>query len=348
MSRSAEKTRPIPANFDPFSRKKPVKWWAEVVLLKKQMVLSFLAGAVLPVVLAAVFQQRPPVRDVESDALTATEQSAAVDAGTVVTLQNLAGNLQQMSLEDYLTGVVLAEMPADFEEEALKAQAVVARTYTRRRMDSPKHGEAALCMDSGCCQGYLSAAEYLGKGGTQASIDKVRRAVTATDGHVLVYDGALIDATYFSCSGGRTEDAAAVWGQDVPYLQAVESPGEEAAPRFSDQAEFSAAELAALLGLQNDGDPADWFGAVTYTGGGGVDTILIRGQEFTGTALRKALGLRSTAFTVSVRGTTVTFTTRGFGHRVGMSQYGAQAMAQAGSGYEEILAHYYTGAELAQ
>ena len=156
----------------------------------------------------------------------------------------------------------------------------------------------------------------------------------------------LFCTSFVSCSGGSTEDAVAVWGQDVPYLQAVDSPGEEDAPRFTDTVKFSSGEFAEKLGLTASGAPADWFGAATYTDGGGVDTMTIRGQTFTGTQLRSKLGLRSTAFEISVSGNTVTITTRGFGHRVGMSQYGAQAMAREGSTCAEILAHYYTGTEL--
>ena len=316
----------------------------EVEPMKKELLLSFLAGLVLPVALALTFQRTPAVGDVESDTLSPTR--AAVDEKERLTVLAKSGNLRQMPLSEYLVGVVLAEMPADFDSEALKAQAVVARTYTRKRMEKGKHGEAAVCMDPGCCQGWRSIEDYLDEGGRQASIDRVRRAVADTDGAVLCYDGALIDATYFSCSGGSTEDAVAVWGQDVPYLQAVESPGEEAAPRYSDSVTFTASELAQRLGIENRGDPSGWFSGITYTEGGGVETISVRGKSFTGTQLRSKLGLRSTAFDLEVKGNHITITTRGFGHRVGMSQYGAQAMAERGCSFEEILSHYYTGAEL--
>ena len=316
----------------------------EVEPMKKELLLSFLAGLVLPVALALTFQRTPAVGDVESDTLSPTR--AAVDEKERLTVLAKSGNLRQMPLSEYLVGVVLAEMPADFDSEALKAQAVVARTYTRKRMEKGKHGEAAVCMDPGCCQGWRSIEDYLDEGGRQASIDRVRRAVADTDGAVLCYDGALIDATYFSCSGGSTEDAVAVWGQDVPYLQAVESPGEEEAPRYSDSVTFPASELAQRLGIENRGDPSGWFSGITYTEGGGVETISVRGKSFTGTQLRSKLGLRSTAFDLEVKGNHITITTRGFGHRVGMSQYGAQAMAERGCSFEEILSHYYTGAEL--
>ncbi len=312
--------------------------------MKKEILFSFLAGLVLPVAMAAFFSRAPSPVDVESDALSPTVE--AMDGKEVLTVENSAGNLQQMALDEYLVGVVLAEMPADFDREALKAQAVVARTYTRKRMEGRKHSQAAVCMDPGCCQGWRSPEDYLSQGGRQASVDKVRQAVADTDGLVLRYEGKLIDATYFSCSGGSTEDAVAVWGQDVPYLQAVDSPGEEDAPRYSDTVTFTAAELAGKLGIENKGDPAGWVSSVTYTDGGGVDTICIRGKTFTGTQIRSRLGLRSTAFDLEVNGGEIVITTHGFGHRVGMSQYGAQAMAQAGAGFAEILTHYYTGAEL--
>ena len=312
--------------------------------MKKQILFSFLAGAVLPVALALAFAREPRVGDVESDALTPTAE--AVDGKKLLTVQNAAGNLRQMPMDEYLVGVVLAEMPADFEEEALKAQAVVARTYTRKRMEGGKHGQAAVCMDPGCCQGWRAPEDYLNQGGRQASVDKVRRAVADTDGVVLRYEGRLIDATYFSCSGGSTEDAVAVWGQDVPYLQAVDSPGEENAPRYTDSVTFTASELAGKLGIENRGDPAGWFSEMTYTDGGGVAAVSVRGKSFTGTQLRAKLGLRSTAFSVEVRGKHIVITTLGFGHRVGMSQYGAQAMAEEGSSYQEILEHYYVGALL--
>lgn len=314
--------------------------------MKKQILLSFLAGAVMPLVLAALFQKTPPVPEAESESISPTVSYRETDPETMLTVLNLSGNLQQMSLREYLVGVVLAEMPADFEPEALKAQAVVARTYTRKRMEHGKHDGAAVCMDSGCCQGWKSAEEYLSQGGRSASVEKIRSAVEDTDGLVLCYEGKLIDATYFSCSGGTTEDAVAVWGQDVPYLQSVESPGEEEAPRFTDSVSFSPAQLAGRLGLDSSGDPTAWFGSVTYTDGGGVEAMVIRGKTFTGTQLRQKLGLRSTAFSVQPSADAITITTRGFGHRVGMSQYGAQAMARAGSTCAEILAHYYTGAEL--
>ena len=168
-------------------------------------------------------------------------------------------------------------------------------------------------------------------------------ALSQTSAQVLTYENFLIDATYFSCSGGQTEDALAVWGEDIPYLQSVSSPGEENAAHFRDSVEFSSQAFQKALGQQLTGAPTDWFGHVEYTKGGGIKSILIGDKRYTGTELRTILDLRSTAFSITTLHDTVVITTKGFGHRVGMSQYGAQAMALSGANYEEILAHYYPG-----
>lgn len=257
------------------------------------------------------------------------------------------GTICRLPLEEYITSVVLREMPADFEPEALKAQAVVARTYTLRRSAAGgKHPGGDICTDPSCCQGYWEEAAYIESGGTEESLQKVKSAVNATAGQVLTYQGKLIEATYFSCSGGMTEDAAAVWGSDLPYLQAVKSPGEEKATHYTDTVSFTGKEFQDKLGIKLSGSPERWIGKVTYTDGGGVATMQIGGEEYTGTQLRQKLGLRSTAFVMTAVGNTVTVTTKGFGHRVGMSQYGADAMAVSGSTYAQILAHYYQGTEL--
>ena len=168
-----------------------------------------------------------------------------------------------------------------------------------------------------------------------------------TAGQVLTYKGELIEAVYFSSSGGTTEAAVAVWGADYPYLQSVESPGEEASRYHRDTVVFRKEDLQGLLDRDLPGEPEDWFGETAYTAGGGVATLDIAGETYTGTELRTLLGLRSTAFSIRVEGDTITITTQGYGHRVGMSQYGANAMAQSGAAYDAILAHYYPGTELA-
>lgn len=255
--------------------------------------------------------------------------------------------IHQMDLENYLVGVVLAEMPASFELHALRAQAVAARTYTLKHCKEDKrHGTNIICTDNTCCQAYVEPTDYIREGGSWSNVDRVRKAVSDTTGQVLVFQGEMIHATYFSCAGGLTEDAAEVWGQSVPYLQSVPSPGEEKSSYYTDSKTFTAKDFQTALGIRLKGEAKTWFGEVTFTEGGGVKTIEIGGVLYRGTTLRTLLELRSTAFSVSVEDDMVIFRTRGFGHRVGMSQYGANAMAEQGSNYEEILAHYYPGVDI--
>lgn len=249
----------------------------------------------------------------------------------------------ELALDAYLQRVLLGEMPISFEKEALKAQAVAARTYTAKAMAGGKHG-GKLCTDSTCCQAFCDAAAFASF--TPEEREKAADAVRETDALVLTYDGALIEATFFSCSGGRTEDAVAVWGTDYPYLRSVESPGEEAAKYDTDSRLVSKRELETALEITLSDNAASWAGEVQLTSGGGVETIELGGKRFLGVYLRKTLGLRSTAFTVTPEGDALRFDTRGYGHRVGLSQYGANAMAADGADFREILRHYYPGTAL--
>ena len=308
-----------------------------------QILFSVGLGILLPILLlnGVHGNTEHPDTSVPTQTETAAEATAETKSQTIPVL-DADGKITEMDLEDYITRVVLGEMPAEFETEALKAQAVVARTYTlRRNTVSRKHDGGAVCTDHHCCQAYKTEEDYLSAGETQSGLDKIRAAVNATAGEVLTYQGQLADATYFSCSGGKTEDAQAVWGSDVPYLQAVDSPGEEKAKHYTDTVRFSTSDFCTKLGT----DRPD-IGKITYTDGGGVATVQVGKETFTGVQMREKLGLLSTCFTVTVVGNSVTITTKGFGHRVGMSQYGADAMAVTGSSYQQILAHYYPGTEL--
>lgn len=256
------------------------------------------------------------------------------------------GEVRELSLQEYLTDVVLQEMPASFEEEALKAQCVAARTFTMRCVtEGGKHENADVCGDPACCQCYLDEEEGRGIYGAdyEACREKVRSAVLATDGQVLTYDGALIEAAYFSSTGGSTESALAVWGGDVSYLRPVSSPEE---PRISEVSlPFSA--FRDMLPLSDlDGSPSAWFGSMTRTEGGAVETMVIGGKTYSGTELRRIFSLKSARFTAAVTDENVVFEVTGSGHGVGMSQYGANTMAQNGSSYRQILLHYYSGTEL--
>lgn len=315
-------------------------------VLIRQLALGGLLPALVLLAVVLLLPQRPAPSEPSAGATTAPTEPEQAE----LVLSVLSGDsCQAMPLEEYLLGVVLGEMPASFASQALQAQAVAARTYTLKQCISVRrHGENTLCTDHTCCQAYTDPRDYVAAGGSWSSVERVRNAVESTAGQVLQFDGELIYATYFSCAGGQTEAAVAVWGQDYPYLQSVPSPGEEGATWFTDEKTFTSQQLQQALAVRLDGSVRSWFGDVTFTDGGGVDRIEIGGVSYRGVTIRSLLGLRSTAFTVSFSGDSVTFHTRGYGHRVGLSQYGANAMALEGYDYCQILSHYYPGTVLVQ
>jgi len=257
----------------------------------------------------------------------------------------------QMSLSEYLPGVVAAEVPVFFEAEAIKAQAVTARTYALYRVErGGAHPDADVCTDPAHCSAWLSQEDLMQKWGEDFEKNRalIVNAVDATDNMVVKYNGELIDAVFHSTSSGRTEAAVDVWGAQRDYLVSVESPGEEVAPRYACTLEIDAARLKALLeagiaGLTVEGQPQDWFSSPVRSEAGSVMSINICGTDVKGSTVRSLLGLNSSNFTVTVLKDKFIFTTVGYGHGVGMSQYGANAMAAKGADYEEILCHYYTG-----
>lgn len=320
-------------------------------MIWKELIVCLLMGMVLPGTMLNMTKNIAEENDILEPTETVIGESSMAEplTGNIrISVILSDGTLQSMDLEEYLVGVVLAEMPASFEGEALKAQAVAARTYAAKSKTNGKHEDGAICTDSHCCQAYISETAYLGNGGTELGIEKIRGAVSATKGEVLTYKGQLIEATYFACSGGSTEDAKAVWGADFPYLKAVSSPGEEESEYYRDTVIIPKDRAEMLLGLDLPENPDQWLGIVKRTPGSGIATIEIGGRIFKGTELRTLLGLRSTAMEVKADDRGLVIETRGWGHRVGMSQYGADAMAVTGAAYQEILTHYYTGTELTQ
>ena len=313
----------------------------------KQLLGAFVLGVLMPLFVLRLSGWTSAARGVQPE--TTPSETGITETQPYVPpvywLPVLTGDtVVTMELDTYLVGVVLGEMPAAFEPEALMAQSVVARTYALRHHEKKiKHTGGAVCTDPGCCQAYVSETVYVERGGRAEDVEKIRAAVKATSGYVLTYEGNLIDATYFSCSGGRTEDALAVWGEEIPYLQSVESPGEESAENFTKSVFMDTQLFQQLLSRELSGEPRSWLGDVTYTQGGGVATAVIGGISYSGTELRQLLGLNSIAFTMEPEKDGILVTTSGKGHRVGMSQEGAEAMALQGRSWQEILTHYYQG-----
>lgn len=250
-----------------------------------------------------------------------------------------------MSLEEYCVGVLAGEMPASFEPEALKAQAMAARTFTMRQyLAMGKHnGRAAVCTDYHCCQAWQSDEALREKWGDdyEANLAKIRRAVAETQGMIITYKGEPISAVYHSTCGDKTEAAGDYWQNDVPYLKSVACGYDGDAPKLHTEAFFSYADLAERLGVKEDAVAA--MAPVAYSDSGRVKDVAVGEKHISGVDLRELLQLASTNFTIEKKEGGVAFQVQGYGHGVGLCQYGANGMAQAGFTGEEIVKRYYTG-----
>ena len=307
---------------------------------------------------------------VYGEALTADggENAAVPQTGTAETAQDtspvpekpitvavlLDGEVFDMELEEYLVGVVAGEMPASFEAEALKAQAVAARTYTLFKMliePSENHPEADVCGDSTCCKAFCGEDELKSAWGGDYDVymEKIKSAVRETRGEYMTYDDEPILAVFHASSAGKTEMSGNVWQEDLPYLQSVASP--ESADTASNyvtkvrvsQSEFADTIQAAYPDAELSGDPDGWLGEISRTESGRADRVMIGGVSVRGTYLRSLFGLRSTYMDIEMTDGEIVFTVTGNGHGVGMSQWGANTLAQQGRDYREILRWYYTG-----
>ena len=261
--------------------------------------------------------------------------------------------VKPMNTESYILGVVMAEMPASFELEALKAQSVAARTYLYEKLFSkvtnPEHKGGDICTDPSHCQAYISVEEAKEKWGKNASFyfRKCKKAVEATRGIVAQYENKPIKAVFHAYASGKTENAKDVWGSDVAYLKSVDSPGDKSAPEFLGTCTIEISEFKRIATEKFGCDFKNGLiGEVKYTPGGSVDVIQIGDKLVKGTKIREAFSLKSACFKINTDGDSLIFEVKGYGHGVGMSQYGANHCAKAGMTYDEILKKYYTGIEL--
>ena len=264
---------------------------------------------------------------------------------------------EELSLDEYLYGVVSSEMPASFEKEALKAQAIVARTYTIYQITKSKgkHGDADICDDYKCCQAWISKEDRLAKWSeneAEANWNKIVEAVDSTQGKIITYNGSPIDAFFHSNSGGITETASNVWGGDnFPYLQSVQTSGEDGYTQYSSEVEFSQSEFIDKIKTKHPDFEIDFndnscVQILEYTESGRIRTIKFGNIQIAGTEARTLLGLKSTNFSFEIVDGKIKFKVLGYGHGVGMSQTGADSMAKAGSSAEEIIKHFYSGVEI--
>ncbi len=280
---------------------------------------------------------------------TASEQNQEFSISCLDTKLN---TISQVNLEEHLIGVLAAEMPASFESEALKAQAVAARSYilSKLRTVSEDHPDAVICTNPTHCKGWLSeeaAKSNWAQKERQVYWEKLRNAVNATKGEYMMYDNEAVEACFFASGGSRTENSEDVWVSSLPYLRSVENPESDDSTKST--ASFDNSDFIKKISPHLDEAPTSAvprISEITRTSGGSVATVKIFDKTFKGTQIRSIFGLKSANFTITQENNRVIFEVIGHGHGVGMSQKGANQMAKYGKKYTEILSHYYTNIQI--
>lgn len=289
------------------------------------------------------------------------ESDAASMRDLVLLYDRATDKVLRLSQREYVLGAVCSEMPPSFHPEAIKAQAVAAHSYVlrcreqERQSPTPSLHGAALAIDTSRREGYVSEAAAREMYGDRFDLyyTMMKETVAEVEDEILLYDGQPIVAAYHAISAGHTENASNVWTGSADYLVAVESPGDRLSPGFETTETFTRDEAAARLseaypGITLPENPEDWFSDVTRSGSGYITRVRIGETELSGQDLRSLFGLRSSFLSIEYRDNVFVFTATGYGHGVGLSQYGADYMGRQGASYREILAHYYTGASLAR
>ncbi len=272
---------------------------------------------------------------------------------TVKVMNASSKNITEMPLRDYLMGVVASEINAAYHEEAIKAQCVAAHTmllYSKEYKNEGLNG-ADISDSSATHQGFLTEDEQREKWGKNYDTyrEKIEKCVDEVIDFTIQYDDKPINAVFHSISNGQTENATDVWGGEYPYLISVNSVGDKLSPTYHSEAKVTTEKFEEIMsdnGAKLGDEPSKWVEKITNTDTGMVKEITIGGKTFKGTEIRTLFGLKSSTFTVDYTDGNFVFTVSGYGHGVGMSQYGADYMARQGFTYKEILKHYYVGTNI--
>lgn len=294
----------------------------------------------------------------ENTTQTTTQQQDLSISESIDVLAVAKGQVITMPFKEYLIGVVAAEMPAVYHKEALKAQAVAAYTYairsvlSERQNPTPTLQGAAITDDNTRHQGYLTLEQMKEKWGEDFDnfYNKIKDAVDEVENLIVAYQGSPALTVFHAISSGKTEAANTFWAEPTPYLVPVESEGDPLSPQYSTSTVLTKekfAEIAkTITGVTLDDDAALWVGEIEKTESGTVTSIVIGGVSLTGAQVRAYYSLRSPAFTITYANNSFTFKTTGYGHGVGMSQYGSDYYARKGMTYDEILKHYYSNTDI--
>lgn len=342
-----------------FRNKSSSKWRLPSILFLSSLIIIILIIPTLVVVpfdkdkdkekeAAATEKEKP---EAESESKSEPESTVELPAGdsqfSVAVMRSDTENVEDVSLETYVAGVVASEMPADFEVEALKAQALAARTYIVNHLlhqDNPENSEVTDTVQHQVYNNEDDLQKQWGKD-FEWKMDKVKEAVGATKGKILTYDNAPITPAFFSTSNGYTENSEDYWDNEMPYLRSVKSDWDEDSPKFLDQQVFPISQVAETLNvnLPTSGEiPIE----LNRTKSQRVSELTLADNTFSGRDVREKLQLQSSDFSIKQKNDHLIFTTKGFGHGIGMSQYGANGMAKEGKKYEDIVKYYYKDVEV--
>ncbi|WP_245976673.1 stage II sporulation protein D [Oceanobacillus arenosus] len=338
-------------NIIPFTYRKTIHfnrgtrvWRAPTIIILASLMMIIL---IIPTLVVIPFvnenKQEASSIDMEQNEELGIEDSSL----SVEVMRSVTKTVEDLPLETYIVGVVASEMPSEFEPEALKAQALAARTFTVNHLLHGNSDAAYDLTDTVTHQVYKNELDLQKQWGSDftANMNKIKEAVNATKGEIITYQDAPITAQFFSTSNGFTENSEDYWENELPYLRSVESPWDKDSPKFLGQGTFSVDEVEAALQIELPKGAALNL-EVTRTESGRVKELAIEGHTFSGREIREKLKLNSNDFQIKQNNDHLVFTTKGNGHGVGMSQYGANGMALEGKTYQEIIKYYYQGVEI--
>ncbi|SDQ13595.1 stage II sporulation protein D [Virgibacillus subterraneus] len=326
--------------------KTPTSWKVPSILFFASLITIIL---VIPTLVVVPFVAKDGEKNVtiENDTPEQVEITMGKSPFSVAVMRANSDTVEDVPLETYVSRVVASEMPAKFEVEALKAQALAARTFIVNHLMQQGNSDASDVTDTIYDQVYHNEKELREEWGSDYSwkINKIKKAVSETSGEILTYNNAPIQIAFFSTSNGYTENSEDYWENEVPYLRSVKSPWDKNSPKFLDQKIFTMQEVESLLGVDlpnNDKLTME----ITRTESNRVDKLKIADQTYSGRKIREELELKSSDFSIEQKNNHLIFKTKGFGHGIGMSQYGANGMAKEGKNYKEIVKYYYKGIEV--
>ncbi|GGJ91736.1 stage II sporulation protein D [Lentibacillus kapialis] len=344
--RQAQSVQLLQKNRGPVSlNKSPASWKASTILFLSCLVTLIL---VIPTLIVVPFMSNA---DDEGKVVEKSGEDVEIAMGdspfAVEVMRANSEQVEKVPLETYVSRVVASETPAEFDVEALKAQALAARTFIVNRLLHQGNADNPDVTDTTSDQVYHNEQELRKTMGSDydEEMTKIKKAVTATKGDILTYKNNPITAAYFSTSNGYTENSEDYWENKVPYLRSVKSPWDKDTQKFMDQKVLTINEMEESLGT--DLPSLDQLSMeITRTEGQRVDRLKIGEKSYSGRKIREELGLRSSDFSIEKKNDHLIFTTKGFGHGIGMSQFGANGMAKEGKTYKEIVKHYYQGVEI--